>query len=272
MQNCESWRQQLMAYADDELGATERSAVEAHVLACAPCAAALQEESDMSRFLRARLRGREAAPASLRDAIRSGLVASGAPQTPWYARFLASRWTPRLALAVVLAVLFLVPVQRYLIGVPSVAVAAAARHACHGLEAAGDLPPCCTDLHAAPGDALGPPSAGASIPDLEPAGLRFVRAVHCIFDDRPVNLIAYRSADARSFSLYITDRGGREFKLLRTRDVNGLSVFQRPVPRQPGSGDSVEVALWKQGGFLYTLVGPAPGTEFEAALGLLQTR
>lgn len=271
MPSCETYRERLMAHADGELGAAERVAVEEHARGCAACAAALRHETAMSQFLRTRLPVRDAAPTSLRDAIRTRASALPSSPAPWYVRGLAWRWTPRLAMAAVLAVLLVVPLQYFRRGVPGIVTVAVARHACHALEPSGDLPPCCIDLRSAPGDALGPPSAGASVPDLEPAGLRFMRAARCTFQDRPVNLIAYRDARNRPFSVYITD-ADREFKLLRTRRVDGTTRFQLSVPPEAGGGEAHEVVLFEQSGFVYTLVGPDAGAEFEAALRGIQDR
>lgn len=271
MPDCTAMREKLMAYADVQLDADERRAVESHVQSCAACAAALGAETAVSGLLRQRAALRDAAPAALRHSILAGLRGGAPRSAPWFARLLAWRWTPRLAMAAVLAVLLLVPLRYYRGGLPSIATAAAARHACHDLLPNGDLPPCCTALQVVPGDVLGAPSEGAVLPDLAGAGLDFQRAVRCTFDDRPVNLAAYRDAGGRRFSLYVTGADEREFKLLRTRRVNGVTLFRSAVPAGPG-GQDFDVALWRQDGFVYTLVGPAAGSEFEGALARLHGR
>lgn len=273
MMDCRGVQQQVYAYLDGELSDVERGRVDAHLRDCAACREQVQRERQVGALLRARLAGGEPAPATLRSAILNR-IRTAPRAAPWPARLLASPWTPRLAMAAVLALLLLLPLQRLVQRTPALASAAAARHACHDLPAEGPLPPCCRDLGLRPGDVLADPSDGARVPDLEPLGLRLVRATRCDFEGRVVNMMVYHDARSQRFSLYTTDRDGREFKLLRTRTADGVTQARHSVTPQPPSGASTEtfdVAIWQQGNLVYTWVGAHDGNAtFDTALARLQ--
>jgi hypothetical protein len=110
------------------------------------------------------------------------------------------------------------------------------------------------------------------VPALDPAGLAFVRATRCTFGDDPEIFLTYAPASGERFSLYIADRGAREFKLLRHQAGDGVPQARHAVALAAGArhpATRVEVLMWLRGGLLFTWVGPA-GTSYEAARGVLQ--
>jgi mycothiol system anti-sigma-R factor len=273
MMDCRELHQKVYAFLDGELDPELRAVVEKHLDSCPACRADVHVERELWGALGERLRRSEPAPAALRARILEGIQASATPAPRSYGRLLASPWMPRLAMAAVLVVMLMVPLRFLMLRTPALALAAAERHGCHDLEASGPLPPCCEALAAGLGDVLGDPSAGVRVPDLEAQGLALARATRCSFSQRVVNMLAYQDRGGSRFSLYISDRDAREFKLLRTRVVNGVPQLRDTVP----VNDEVhhvhgtyEVTIWQRDGLVYTWVGPSASPAYEAALRRLQ--
>ncbi|MCL6551865.1 MAG: zf-HC2 domain-containing protein [Firmicutes bacterium] len=103
-------RRQLSAYLDEELRPEEAAAVRAHLAACAPCAAEL-EELRATRALLRRLPAPQV-PAGFLDDLRARLAAEGTGRRAWWPPVLVAR--PAVLVAAVVAVLILVglPVAR----------------------------------------------------------------------------------------------------------------------------------------------------------------
>jgi anti-sigma factor RsiW len=111
------------------------------------------------------------------------------------------------------------------------------------------------------------------VPDLQAAGLGFVQATRCNFGQRVVNMMVYTGAAGGRFSLYMSDGDTREFKLLRTRAVNGVPQLRHSVRIDDEAHhvhDDFEVAIWQRGNLVYTWVGPVANPAYEAALAALQ--
>jgi anti-sigma factor RsiW len=266
---CREVPEALAARAGGELQPERETALAAHVAGCAGCRDVVARERDWTGFMRARLGARAPASEELRLRIRTSLDAE---RVPWTARVFGSPWAPRLATAAVLAVVALGVVLLGGRGTPAVAQAAAERHVCHDPTPDGPLPPCCTELDVGVGDALGPSYGAVRVPDLASCGLHLVRATHCTFADDPVVYLAYADAAGGRFSLYISDHGVREFRLLRHETRNGVPQARHAVALPSAGGESagrVEVVLWLHQGSVFTWVGPV-GDSFESALARLQ--
>ena len=258
MFDCDAFDAVVHAHLDHELDAGRESDLAQHLEICAVCRERLDVERSYDAALRTRLRAVERAPASLQAAIRGALAA--ARPAPWYARGLASSWAPRLAMAAVLAVVLLIPAVRLLQRVPDVAHAAGARHACHHLEAAGPVPPCCKDLGIGVGGSLGEPSPGVAVPDLASHGLQWARTTRCNFHQADANLLVYRDAAGGSFSLVLAAYDPASFRLIRWRGEDGVPVAHYLVPvDDPAHGvrESLDVTLWRSGNLACTWTGPA---------------
>ena len=159
-------------------------------------------------------------------------------------------------MAVILAVVVLVPVEHLLRRTPALAVAAVQPHAGHEFEPGVGLPSCCVPLPARVGDPLGDPSPSATVPDLEPDDLRFVGGTRFSFQERLVSMLTYTDANGGVFSLYITDGDAREFKLLATRSQDGTSQARLRVAGERDRADEHEVVIWEHGGLVHTWIGP----------------
>jgi len=243
------------------------AALRAHLEQCPACRELAGREDAWIDFLRQRLGGAGPECAALEARIRAAL--EGARPHP-AARLLGSGWAPRLAMAAVLAVVVLVPLWWLAGGAPARAKAAVARHDAHLHAPAGTIPPCCTPLDLAPGQPLAAHLAEERVPDLAASGLRFLFAAYCTFGGDPVYALAYEGADGR-FSLYIGERGTREFKLLRHETRDGVPQARHLVaPEEGRSTLALDVVLWLRSGRLFTWVGPE-GASFEAARRRLQT-
>jgi anti-sigma factor RsiW len=263
--DCAALAPLLPAYTDGELDAAQSADVAAHLAACPACRERRAREDAFTAFMRTRLGSAEAAPASLRAAIAA--AAAAARRGPWWARPLASPWAPRLAAAAVLALVIAVPLAWLPNRTTGQAQAAFDRHRTHALvPGSPTLPACCTAVAAGVGDRLGPPSPGAVVPDLGPAGLRLAGVTYCTFSPHPVHLLAWRDRRETRFSLYITDRSLREFKLLRARARDGVVQAREEVATTSGR---FEVCTWMQGGLVYTWVGPVGDAAGAAALAAL---
>ena len=264
--DCTALRQSIYDFLNGELPPEEARALQQHGQACPSCAEVLHGEEAMSRFLHERLRRPEPAPAALRsrlqDALRAGASAGRAvpAERNRWREILASPWTPRLAMAIVFAVILLVPLAR--LRTPAVVEAAVVRYECHHLDLTQPLPACCHDLGAGVGDSLGEPSPGAVVPDLTTRGFQFVMATRCAYADHTINLLAYKDAQGRPFYLYLTDHEAREFKLLRTHEVGGISMARYRVRER-------DVAVWQRGNLVCYWVGARDGAGFEAGLARL---
>lgn len=256
----------------DRTGALAREQVaelEEHLRRCPACRDLAGRERAWIELLQDRLGGVDPASEALRARIRTA-VDAGAP--PWTTRILASGWTPRLAMAAVLALVLVVPLVWLGGGTPARATAAAQRYAAHAPTPNGAVPPCCTPLELGVGDPLAPRVPEVRVPDLAAAGLAFAHAAYCTFGDDPVYSLEYGDRAGGRFSLYIGEHGAREFKLLRHETRDGVSQARHTVaPPAAASGPAlrVEVVLWMRGGRLFTWVGPE-GPGFEAARRQLQ--
>lgn len=267
---CGRWREKLPAFGDGALDAADHAAVAAHVAACADCRDAAEREQLFTSWLVSTLRQAEPVPGHLRDRLRGGLdAATATPAAPWWARPLGSVWTPRLAMAAVLALVFLVPVVRRLWVPPAQATVATQQHCHHDLAPGAAMPPCCTALDVkAVGDRLGPPSAGCRIPDLGPAGLEWTGASRCTFAPRAVNMLVYRAATGSRFSLYMSSESAHEFKELRLRTTDGVEQAQYDV--RTGTPVAVyTVTLWREAGIVLTWIGPKGDPAYAQALHVL---
>jgi anti-sigma factor RsiW len=254
----------LPAFADGELDTLQRAAVGAHLAHCPACQALRQHEDAFTALLRARLPGTEAAPASLRAAIGAALSAD--PRPAFWARSLASPWLPRIAAAAVLALLVVVPLAWLPQRSHGQAQATVEQHRSHAFLPGEPLPPCCTPVAAGVGTALGPPSPGAVVPDLHASGLELTTVVHCTFAPAPVHLLSYRDAAGSVYSLYVTDRAWREFKLLRARSREGVVQVRDEIETAAGS---FSVCRYLDGRLVYTWVAPAANATGAAALATL---
>ena len=254
----------LAAHAEGELDAAERHAVDAHLAACVDCRALRAHELAFTALLRDRLQAAEAAPASLHAAVRRALDPPSRPA--WWARALASPWAPRWAAAVVLALVVAVPLAWLPHRGAAQAQVAVDQHRSHTFVPGEPLPPCCTAVAAGVGTRLGPPSPGAQVPSLAAAGLELSLVVHCTFTSKPVHLASYAGGDGRAYTLTITDRTRRQFKLTRARTRDGVTQAEARIESATGAFD---VTRWLHGGLVYTWVRPAGDARGEAALALL---
>lgn len=254
--DCNAVEPHLVAHLHGELGAGEESAVRVHLAGCAACRARIEHERAFDGWLRERLR--TPAPAALAGRVREALQEE---RRSALVRLFGSPWTPRAAMAAVLAVVILVPLWWLAGGPPAPAVAAASRHATHG--PGPSLPPCCIALDLRTGDVLEAPSAGVRVPDLADVGLHLVRATRCTFGASPVNALEFEDAAGNRFSLYIGTAGIPEFRRLRPRVVDGVAQLRHVVPASKvrGARDRLAVTLWERAGFLYTWVGPTHAGE-----------
>lgn len=253
----------LRAYLEGSLSPEEAGRVESHLEHCAECQS-LQVMAPGFQALLSRQLPRERVREAFRNRVRQtlGLVQSeGAAETAWWQRSLASPWMPRLAMALVLALLVLVP-GRGLLRAPALAQEAVRSHDFHAASCDGPLPSCCTDLALSEGARLPAPAAGCVIPDLRPLGLHLLVSSRCA-GKAVVARLAYRDEQGALFSLYITDQLTEEFHALHPREVRGRLQAQYGVA---GS----RVALWEQGGFLYTWIGPQASSHTREALAILQ--
>ena len=269
---CVRWCEKLPAFGDGALDAADHAAVAAHVAACTDCRDAAAREQLFTGWLVSALRQAEPAPEGLRDRVWSGLATAKAPfASPWWTRPLGSVWAPRLAMAAVLALVFLVPVVRRLWVPPALATVSARQHVCHDLATGALMPPCCTalDVHAV-GDRLGPPSDGRRIPDLTAAGLAWSGASRCTFAPAPVNMLVYQALSGARFSLYMSGESAREFKQLRLKVDDGVAQAQYDVPVGSPSV-AYRVTLWREAGIVITWIGPKDDPAYALALHLLQT-
>jgi len=101
---CEEAQELITARVDNELGADERVAIDAHLKICADCALALEQESVLKRQIQASSR-ELAAPLALRREIESKLAGrESRPAARFGAWFEAFTWRSAFALAAVLIV------------------------------------------------------------------------------------------------------------------------------------------------------------------------
>jgi len=261
---CDLAPAELLRYLEGKLPQAAATAVELHLGRCESCQAEALLPAEFAAMLQARLPA-PPVPAALARQLHAAhsplpraeaFPSSAESRFPWR-RWLASPWTPRLAMAAVVAVLLLIPARGFW-KAPAVAQEAATRHAGHLPFWGGPMPGCCQDLRLAVGAILDAPSAGERIPDLGAVGLDFVAATRCT-GPTTVNLICYRTAAGEFFSLYMSDQVAEQFQA---------------HPRRPGEPSRYrvqdsDVTLWARNGFLYQWVGPHGSSAYDQALALL---
>jgi anti-sigma factor RsiW len=98
---CESNRELLGAYLDQELDPAERRDVAAHLAMCTHCGAATEEIGSVSRQLAAM--GRERPPSELRSRILAALATDGTQSPSWTTKLLRMRQSGLVRQAAVLA-------------------------------------------------------------------------------------------------------------------------------------------------------------------------
>src|SRR5262249_36340521 len=107
--DCERWRRLLPAYGDDELAAVDRAALAAHLADCTACRDTAEREAQFGHWLHRRVGGTVSPPAALVERVASVSAGGRAPARPAWVRVLASEWTPRIAMAAMLAFLVALP-------------------------------------------------------------------------------------------------------------------------------------------------------------------
>jgi anti-sigma factor RsiW len=260
--SCDLSRERLLQYLEGSLPGEEARQVEAHLESCLACQAEPLLSPAFAGFLQDKLPAEAPSPA-LRARLNQSLqeeAVEGAGSS-WWQRWLGSPWMPRVAMATVLAFLLLVPVRTFL-RAPALAQEAVSSHENHLPSIGGALPACCTDLGLHVGDVLGPPSAGALVPDLRPLGLELVVTSLCS-GKIEVTRLCYRDAQGSLFSLYMTDQVAEEFQQLRPRETRGLPQAQYRV-------DGNEVTLWERGDLVHFWIGPRGSSHYDQALEILQ--
>ncbi len=261
---CDLVPAELLRYLEGKLPQAAAAAVELHLDRCEACQAEAILPAEFARLLQTRLPAPPVPAALVRQlrAAHSGLrpweafPPAAESRFPWRL-WLASPWTPRLAMAAVVAVLLLIPARGFW-KAPAVAHDAVTRHAGHLPYWGGPMPGCCQDLMLDVGAILEAPSAGERIPDLGAVGLVFVAATRCA-GATTVNLVCYRAAAGEFFSLYMSDQAAEQFQAHQ----------RRPGEHSRYRVQDSDVTLWARNDFLYQWVGPHGSTAYDQALALL---
>ena len=280
--DCTTLQNGWQRYLDGQVSTAERAAMEQHLNECQLCEAIPVLDARLTRLLQERL-PREKAPAALRARILSAIQADAvpgsesptasvptaksasgkAPPGSWIRDLFASGWAPGLVMAAVVLLVLLMPI-RSLFRAPAMAVEALDRYERHVQATSTEVPSCCHPLALRPGDLLGEPSQGASVPDLSADGLEFVMAGRCDDQGMPVTVLAYRSKQDETFFLYITDRARENFQAARSKEVGGFRQVRHQVNRS-------EVTIWKSAGLVWYWIGPYANPEYSTALADLST-
>jgi len=244
MTTCRDIEPLITAYVDGEGPLPDRTAVTAHLEACAACRDRVAAEDAARQMLRVRAASLlERAPLDLRARCAAGLCPPVARTSPRW-------WIARLSMAAVL-VLALIGVAAYgLFGRTSTVLAAqlALDHLkCFSFYEGSSGPSDPAVLEARLQEQYG---WRVSVPPTSPDGrLQLVGARRCIIGHGRIAHILYRH-DGRPLSLFV------------------LPSTERPAGHVEALG--YEVRVWSRGGNTYALVASEPDAEVDRAAAYLK--
>lgn len=237
---CDQHRERLDALADGELGAAERAELEAHLAACADCAASFRALKALSSALRAAPYHR--APAGLRADVRRALRGGGTASAPSWRTSVRTGLVGALA-GFACALILLRPA-------PPAPGEAVVRHS-EAMLSGNLVEVKSSDHHQVKPWFSRHVDFSPPLPDLASEG--------------------FPLAGARTAPL----SGGTAAVLVYERRLHVIDVFVRPAaggdaPPRPSSERGFNVRAWRKGGFGFTAVSDLNAEELSRFVELMR--
>lgn len=256
---CRTIGEQISAYLDEELPASEIAEVQHHLESCLVCRSLAEQERGARTLLRARRNTlRAPAPEAMWQRVQEGLDQAEAQ------RRRRRRW---VAVAASLAVLA-IGVGAFYFGAPSRAREVVAEtvddHIRYLLRPETSLDMATSDPKLLSQWFQGRLDIGVHIPSLERAGLQLRGGRVCYLLDRRVAYLMYEK-EGRRYSLFVMDQAGVHFPKGKDLALDGHRICL-------SSYKGYNLAVWEAHGLLYSLVADqAPEQLVEIAAAALRS-